>query len=330
MKSNWIHNRTFDLHWIILPPFYVLLLVLIFNQQIEQIQDQFSFHSWLLIIVFVDVAHVYASLFRTYLSPEKRKEHQKLLLFVPLTCLIVSILLFSMGETVFWSALAYIAVFHFIRQQYGFMRLYASNESKKWIDTISIYNATIFPMTFWFSNPDRSFTWFVENEFFTINFNYLREISKALYVIIIAIYLIQSIFFIIQTKKINYQKHLIIIGTYLSWFFGIVYFNNELIFTLLNVISHGIPYMALVFAKDFNPKKMENSSKRNLLKPVLVFLVILLTLALTEELLWENLIWKEHFTGFGLTLSPLIAVPILALPQFTHYILDAFIWRRNY
>ena len=32
--------------------------------------------------------------------------------------------LYSRGELVFWRALAYLAVFHFVRQQYGWMALY--------------------------------------------------------------------------------------------------------------------------------------------------------------------------------------------------------------
>jgi hypothetical protein len=43
-------------------------------------------------------------------------------------------ILFLFGA-VFWSVLAYIAVFHFIPQQYGFMRLYARRAKKwAWID----------------------------------------------------------------------------------------------------------------------------------------------------------------------------------------------------
>jgi hypothetical protein len=34
---------------------------------------------------------------------------------------------------------------------------------------------------------------------------------------------------------------------------GIVLFNNDLIFPLLNVVSHGIPYLALVWAGGLKP-----------------------------------------------------------------------------
>jgi len=48
----------------------------------------------------------------------------------------------------FWRAMAYLAVFHFVRQQYGFLRLYSRQEipsiSTK-IDSITIYFTTITP-----------------------------------------------------------------------------------------------------------------------------------------------------------------------------------------
>ena len=44
---------------------------------------------------------------------------------------------------------------------------------------------------------------------------------------------------------------------------GIVYFKGDLTFTLLNVVSHGIPYYALVWAYGNNQQK-ENYSERKL------------------------------------------------------------------
>jgi hypothetical protein len=43
---------------------------------------------------------------------------------VPLLGFAIGVALYSEGELVFWRALAYLAVFHFIRQQYGWVALY--------------------------------------------------------------------------------------------------------------------------------------------------------------------------------------------------------------
>jgi hypothetical protein len=51
-----------------------------------------------------------------------------------------------------------------------------------------------------------------------------------------------------RTRTFNVPRNLLLAGTLVSWYVGIVLFNGDLIFTLLNVVSHGIPYLALVWA----------------------------------------------------------------------------------
>ncbi len=60
--------------------------------------------------------------------------------------------------------------------------------------------------------------------------------------------------------------------------------------------------------------------------------------AYLEEGLWDGLVWREHGAVFGwfqalpdVSRAAWLAwlVPLLALPQSTHYVLDGFIWRRG-
>ena len=64
-----------------------------------------------------------------------------------------------------------------------------------------------------------------------------------------------------------------------------------------------------------------------------MFLATLWLLAYAEELLWDRGIWHERGWLFGgeWELGGLrrLIVPLLALPQITHYLLDGFIWRRR-
>ncbi len=336
MSKYWIHNRRFDSIWILFPPIAVWLIVVLFHKQLEAIQDDYSFWTWLILIVFIDVAHVYASIFRSYLVKEKWKTHRRLFIALPLFCFAVSSVLYSFGSSVFWSVLAYIAVFHFIRQQYGFMRLYGRKENLlRWervFDGVAIYNATLYPMIYWFLNPNRNFTWFTENDFLSISSPFLSTILFWIYCAIIVAYVLYLLLFRRKKKEINYPKLIVIAGTYLSWYFGIVYFNNELIFTLLNVVSHGIPYMALVFVTEFK-QQTHNFVLIGIIKQsitVLAFIGILLGLAVFEEFTWENFVWKEQISWVDIQLNEIWVVPILALPQFVHYVLDAFIWRKGY
>ena len=67
------------------------------------------------------------------------------------------------------------------------------------------------------------------------------------------------------------------------------------------------------------------------MKTIGIFIATVWTLAFVEELLWDRVRWKERSWLFGPSWNvhewEWLLVPLLALPQFTHYALDGFIWR---
>ncbi len=336
MKQPWIDNAKTDFWAILAPPFLVLFIVFVFQEKLMEIQEEYSFFTWLFLIVFVDVAHVYSTLFKTYFVKEEFKRRKLLYLGIPAISLVLGILLFQFGSLTFWSVLALVAVFHFIRQQYGFMRIYSRFEPKgfgKKLDGLIIYSATIYPMIFWFFTP-RKFTWFVENEFnWMQNLPNLLPVFTGIYLLIIAVYVIKTCYEIIKFKTFNIPKNAVIIGTFLSWYFGIVYFNSDLIFTFLNVISHGIPYISLIYIREIIQKDRNYLKNLSVYKSsfgILLFVLILFSIAFFEEFLWEILVWKENISVSNISLSEnwqMLLVPLLTVPQLTHYLLDGFIWR---
>jgi hypothetical protein len=69
---------------------------------------------------------------------------------------------------------------------------------------------------------------------------------------------------------------------------------------------------------------------------VLLFFRIDFSVCIYRGRLWDIIVWNQHRNIFGadrfiaFDLSDRILsfiVPLLALPQITHYILDGFIWR---
>lgn len=336
MKQPWIHNAKTDGWFILSPPFLILFIIFLFQKQIQGLENHYSFYTWLFLIVFVDVAHVYSTLFKTYFVKEEIQKRKLLYYGIPALSWVLGLILYQFGSLTFWSVLALVAIFHFIRQQYGFMRIYARFEPNNWskkIDEIAVYSATIFPMLYWFKTP-RAFTWFVENEF-----NWLKNLPDytnfitVLYVLILSVWIIKTVVEFFKTKQINIPKITLITGTYLSWYFGIVYFNNDLVFTFLNVISHGIPYVALIYIREIKQKETTKLNKFSVFRSTLgifLFIAIILGFAFFEEFLWEILIWNEHFS-LNVNLSTnwfQFLVPLLVVPQLTHYLLDGFIWRK--
>jgi len=347
-KQPWLLSAWKDSVFILFPPFLCLLLIMLFPSQFQE-SNQMSVAYWLVLVVFIDVAHVYSTLYRTYFNRSNFVKNQILLIAIPLACYLVGIIIYHLDGLWFWRILAYLAVFHFIRQQYGFMKLYIGQENDakwyKWVDTITIYSATLYPIIFWHLKGNRNFNWFIEGDFLVFQNTNLLMVTNILYLIIIATYLFKEIVYSYHKRTFNIPKNLLILGTCLSWYFGIVYFNGDLTFTLLNVVSHGIPYMALVW---FFEKKRNNEEQKQQTKlykiafgrfGVVCFIIAIMLLAYLEEGLWDSMVWNEHksvFEPFSFLPSVndefllSLIIPLLVVPQATHYVLDGFIWKKKY
>ena len=339
MKSNskWLGSPGFDLVFILLPPFYCLAVLLLFPALFTQ--QEVNPIAWLILVLGIDVAHVYSTLFRTYFKAEARKKWRKLLIVTPIVVWVVALLLYQFGDLIFWRVIAYLAVYHFVRQQYGFFKLYNRGVDvptwEQFIDMLAIYGATLYPIIFWHLSADRNFNWFLAGDFWVKPYPELIPYLGLLYGLILLMYLAKEIRRSLKLG-LNVSKNILLLGTAFSWYAGIVWFNGDLIFTLFNVVSHGIPYIALVWL--FEQKQ---TTKRPLFKSaayLFVFVVAILAFAYIEEGLWDGLVWQEHtalfsqFSALNQYRSPLIlglVIPLLVVPQVTHYILDGFIWKRS-
>ncbi|MCW3084006.1 MAG: hypothetical protein JWP12_1372 [Bacteroidetes bacterium] len=345
-KNPWIKSSLYDTVFILLPPFLCLLIIFLFPTLFFNDTNGESEWLWFFLVVCIDVGHVYSTIYRTYMDKETVLKNKLLFYGSPLIIYITGVFLHSINPLFFWRVMTYLAVFHFIRQQYGFMRLYSRKEqpssiSKK-IDTLTIYAATLYPLLYWHLQGKQLFNWFIDNDFVYFNYPQLIPVFQIIYGIILLVYISKEIFFFIKYKQFNLPKNLLVAGTVVSWYMGIVYLKGDLTFTLLNVVSHGIPYYALVWAYG-NKQKEQIPAKTNWIavffKPrnILIFLGFLIVLAYAEELLWDGFIWKEHGSVFptsaflpDLTDSKnlmSLLIPLLALPQLLHYFIDGFIWK---
>jgi hypothetical protein len=337
-KQPYIYSPNKDLLLICLPSFFCIIFILFFHNYFDTVSNWW----WLLLIVGIDVTHVYTTLYKTYYNPNSKKLHHKKLLIIPFVCFILAFLVYVLDVSIFWSLLAYIAVFHFIRQQYGFVRLYSryqNNKLEKQIDTIMIYASTIYPIIYWHIYGPFEFSWFTKNDFLFINKPYIENIGFALYAFITLFWVCKELYNFFYLKTINIPKTLIIIGTSLSWYIGIVFYNNDLTFSLLNIVSHGIPYIALIWfdqIKEIKKASYTLTSLQNRLfrkKNIILFIAIPLFFAFAEENLWNLIEWREHrpyFFSFNINMPnelKQILIPLLVLPQLTHYVIDGFIWK---
>ncbi len=297
--------------------------------------DEAPTWTWIVCVLLVDVAHVHATAFRTYFDQRELRANLALYLLVPLCCYLVSVALYSEGPLAFWRVLAYVAVFHFIRQQYGWVRLYrarAGETSGAWLDTLAIYTATLYPLLYWHVQP-RRFHWFVAGDFLGWQNPLIARVAFAFYIAVMTTYAVTAV----QRYRLGRGtpgKDLLVGSTALCWYVGIIALDSDFAFTVTNVIVHGVPYFVLVYRHGQKSARDGWLSRVFAYGPwVLIFATWLM--AYGEELLWDRAIWHEHASLFGAAWSLdaiflVWLVPLLALPQSTHYVLDGFIWRRRH
>ena len=81
----WLRSPRYDGWLILAPPFLALLVVLLLPAAYRQ-SAAFPLLAWVGLVLLIDVAHVYGTLFQTYFDPRQRRQRHTLLLLVPLAC----------------------------------------------------------------------------------------------------------------------------------------------------------------------------------------------------------------------------------------------------
>ncbi len=206
------------------------------------------------------------------------------------------------------------------------------------IDELAIYAATLYPVVHWHAHLEgKHFAWFVAGDFLRADvFERLETPARFLWAAALALVALRELWRVTTRRELAFGRVTVIASTAATWYVGIVLTNSDFDFTVTNVVTHGVPYVALLWAYS---RARGAESPRGALTLVVrtglgVFLGVLVVLAFTEELLWDRLVWHERpwLFGDGAALGEYLlawVVPLLAVPQLTHYVLDGFLWRRG-
>ena len=338
MPSNWLFSRRADL--LLFGGSAALAVLLLGAGAASGLLDGDA-PPWLFLvgIVGVDVAHVWSTGWRVVADGPESHERLALYAGVPLLAWVLGVAAYSVSPLVFWRLLAYLAVFHFVRQQYGWVALYRrrageTDRAGRMADSLAIYAATLYPLAYWHAHLPRRFWWFVPGDFWLALPRGVERILGPVYVSILAVYVA---FALRDTARGRWNpgKHIVVATTAATWYAGIVATNSDFAFTVTNVFTHGIPYLALVF---WFARKRSEKLQFGLLHSILkrgpfAFLGILWIFAYAEEAIWDRAVWHDHGWLFGAAWDvnswKVWIVPLLAVPQLTHYILDGVLWRRR-
>jgi hypothetical protein len=337
-EKRWLFSKPLDLA--LFGGTAVVALVLVALAPAMGIGSDAPEWSWITGVLLVDVAHVWSTAFVVYLDPIEIKRRPLLYGLTPLAMFVVGIGLYAWGPGPFWRFIAYLAVFHFIRQQYGWVMLYRARNGERdvlgrWLDGATVYAATLYPLIWWHTQLPRGFAWMREGDFIIGLPRWVADGALIVYAALVVNYIGPAASQLMRRQPVSWGKHLVVLTTALCWYVGIVATNTDYTFTVTNVFIHGVPYMALVFvyAKAAAREAPKGPSARLLGRGLFVCLATLWVIAYVEEMLWDRALWHDRSWlfggGFDIGDGAMILAPLLAVPQLTHYALDAFLWRRS-
>ncbi len=294
---------------------------------------------WLASVLCVDVSHVWSTVFRVYTDPLELRRRPVLYFGAPIALFAVGVALHLRSPLLFWRLLAYAAVFHFVRQQYGWVMLFRRRAGEtgrlsRAIDAAAIYAATLYPLLYWHAHLPRRFHWFLPGDFAAGLSAALVPWARALAWAAYLLYAASAVVAAREGRRQTWGKHLVLFTTWLCWYGGIVWFNSDYIFTVSNVLIHGVPYFALVWRFGRGRYRAARGPVGVLFRlPWGFFYGLLVAVAFLEEGAWDGLVWHDHpqfFGNPGIELGSVglaLAVALLAVPQAVHYLLDGFVWR---
>ncbi|MGH1339858.1 MAG: hypothetical protein ACRBFS_27315 [Aureispira sp.] len=345
----WLFSKSIDLLVLYLPVWLCWLVLCCLPNTF--LQADIPLWAWVVFVLCIDVGHVWSTIFRTYLDKEEFQNHRTLLLAAPVACFLAVFGLVWYSEFGFWRVLAYLALFHFVKQQYGFLALYKAKAkdfgvSKFFADKWILYWITLYPVLYWHLAEGLVFNWFVVDDFvglraylpgssaFWINF---FEVGDVLYGGILLAWLIEERW---RATCWQWGKICWMLTTAFNWYGGIVYFNSDVVFTITNVVAHGVPYLALIVYYQYQKQQLQQAKAKPWWRLAVLIIPVVIVLGLVEEYFWDMWLYGERseffatFIPYPMALlespwSKALAFALLALPQLTHYIIDGFIWKSN-
>lgn len=358
--KRWFASAGFDLGFFHVPVWLTWAIVFAVPASVRNVE--ISIWVWVSVVLLIDVGHVWSSIYRTYFDPTTRKTLKGPLVAVPLLCLVFCFWLAAQSNLLFWRVLAYIAVFHFVKQQIGIAALYRVRHqqmepshgvlmAKLWVwDKRAVYVGTVFPLVYWHCTLPRKISWFLQGDFVDLT-RYLSSLPAMLLnlgkILFFGIWIGTLVIWLwhhvrARSSGLSFPlgKVLWIAGTAINWWLGLVYFDSDFVFTLTNVVAHGIPYFGLIGLYQSRRLTQQRGSRFPAVKLSLILMLPVLALAFFEEYGWDVFLYEEHRAFFGLFLPYLeetltsdigraLAIAVLSLPQTVHYVLDGFIWKFN-
>lgn len=347
--SWWVLSWRSDVIGFILP---VLVAILLLPASYSVPQNEVPLPYYIGLVVMVDVAHVYGTIFRTILDSEATRLNRALFLWGPLRLLLASLLIITLfGEAMVWTLLAYFAMYHFAKQAFGILCLYKARKGERGsldhqLDYWTCMVGAAVPVALdhvgkKFGDPMK---WFDNGEFHLAGLPEVAQVPLiVVYVVVPSVWLARTVWRWIVGDLWNLGKLWIMAVQYLTWTVGVVGKHEVRSLAFVNLF-HGVSSMVLVYVvvqrryAQWRVAKPASMTTRDTICEALVasplpYVAVMVLFALVEELCWEVCIYQKYLPEMGFQLPCVrrwwrkLVVAVMIQPQLAHYYLDAYIWK---
>jgi hypothetical protein len=322
-SRGWIFSPKTDICVFWLPVAVAYICSFIFGALQEP--PAISSINFLFGLAIFDAGHVLATTGPVF----RRKSEGKLFAF---RLGLILMTLFTLGSylisrQLFFSIVAPLAVFHVMKQQYGWLmlsrRTFAEPLSTRLWDQVLLWNVMLAPVLWWLSPMSAAEkSYYMPKDFSFIVPSFVAQGALVLYVFINVAYVIH----IFRSKDaLNWGKLSLLMATGL-WFFTLIFFPSKIAFFASLFYAHGIAYI-LYSQRDFAATQFTKMKGKWVpfvqifAKKSLLFFIVVAAI---------GFVWRVGGTvaykTFDVSSGSLIEFA-LWYPLLVHYYFDSFIWR---
>lgn len=293
----------------------------------ENMPAEFFILGWTL----VDGSHVYSTFYVSYIDKGVKEKLKLHLIFIPLLIYLTAFgLTYAGSQASFITILAYAAGIHFIRQEFGWMKIATRLDKAaptwlNWIDKFTVYGMTIFPIVYFFRASNDGF-WYQKGDIFLFPDTFSNIVIMFFWPTVI-VFLVANLYHTFKTKVFNLTKFLVFINTFFGWYVAKVVVGNPYLAVWLVIFHHGLPYYLIIFKTERVSQNLPILKSLEKLKYPAMYLS-----CAGFFLIWYSFHWEWDFISSMKKAAPILSAAIYAsavTPQFTHFILDGFIWKRK-
>ncbi len=320
LSKQWIlGSRARDLAYLVVPGFVGLLLAAVLPPETTALSLYL-----LLVTAVVDSGHVYTTLLRTYAHAGER--HRLLYKIVPPLAAVFFTTWFLAGFAGLWSFVVYATAFHHIRQFYGVSRWYQKLEGKfRPSSGRLLYALTILPLVAYHFRPGATGEFYSDQDLFLMPHAGVFHALRGAYFVVLANWIIAEVGLAWREKKVETGRVLSIATP--AALYGVAFFHGrtpaEVLVPLM--LAHGMGYFAMM---SVGLTRTRETVYPTWSKALLWVLGVAVCFGAIEGAV-ENLIvdfdttYPYRVRSFG----EAALIGLYLVPLFTHFILDAFIWR---